>query len=83
MFKKNLLGFSFYFVCCILPAFMYVHRVCLVPKVARGGHRIPWNGVRDGCERPCGCCTSTLGLQGQRVLLTPEPFSPAGELGVI
>jgi hypothetical protein len=48
--------------------------VYLFPQRLEEDIRGPGTGVVDGCELPCGCWESNLGLlEEQPVLLTTEP----------
>ena len=61
-----------YFAC----TYVCEPHICLVPAKVKIGYWIPGTGVMDGCELPpCVCWELNPGpLQGQRVLLTTEPF---------
>lgn len=49
----------------VLPACTYMHHMCAW---------VPWNGVADSCEPPCGCWEPNLGPpQKQQVLQTAGP----------
>lgn len=52
---------------------MYVYHVnAWCPTEARRRHLNPWTRATDGCDLPCWCCKSNLGLlEGQQVLTSP------------
>lgn len=58
--------------------FIYVHiYLCaLCPWRTEEGTRSPGNGVKQGCEQPCGCWESNLyHPEEQPALLVTEPSS--------
>lgn len=58
----------------VLPACLSVNHICVVPKEAKMGKRIPSRmGVTESCELPYRCWESNLDiLEGQPDLLTTE-----------
>lgn len=63
----------------VLPICLAVHHECvyLMQLKARRDHLIPWTGIRDSSEQPCGCWEwNPHPLEEQSVLLITETFSP-------
>lgn len=71
---KNTHSFTFcvyYFMC--LPTFIFVHSMPVWCPEARRKHQIPWPGVTDGYELPCGNWESNPGLlEEEQGFLTTE-----------
>ena len=58
----------------VLPTYVFVYCVCLVPIEARRGHQVPPNWIYGGgCQSPCRCWELNMGPLEKQPVPTAEP----------